>query len=98
MLVMNLIYANRPDAVARSFLEHYNKNAGQLYSFPIAKAKINEGTFAGWDGKERQFLRKGRWVYAEPPQITTTHIGTSTTQIRLINVIPELAKSKVDQG
>ena len=88
-LVMELVFANREDEIARTFLDHYDRSAGALWDFKIAPVNSKQGTFAGWTDKESKNIREGRWIYTRPPRVETTHPGYSTTTIQLINLLPE---------
>ena len=88
-LLMELVFANREDEIARTFLDHYDRCAGALWDFKIAPVNSKKGTFAGWTDTESKNIREGRWIYARPPRVETTHPGYSTTTIQLINLLPE---------
>ena len=85
-LVMQLVYANQPDSVARSFMDHYDEVYGNFAEFSIPAGTAKNGTFAGWTSNKS--VSKGKWLYARPPQIVTTHPGYSSTTIQLINIEP----------
>ncbi len=87
---MDLVYANREDSVARSFLQHYDGTSGTFNNFSVADINPDKGTFAGWDGPISDNISKGHWVYANAPRVVSVHPGFSTTTVRLINLEPEL--------
>ena len=76
---IQLSFANRGDSVARAILQHFHAYLGSYKSF-----KLPREIFKDWNGK----LDNGDWIYASSPQVVTTHPGTSTTSVRLINVNP----------
>ena len=90
-LVMQLIYANRPDEIARSFLDHYDEAYGEFANFKIPAGTSKNGTFAGWT--DRTSVLVGEWIYVRPPQVVTTHPGYSTTTIQLLNLEPDTSSS-----
>lgn len=89
-VIMDLVYANREDSVARSFLQHYDGTSGTFNNFSVADINPDKGTFAGWDGPISDNISKGHWVYANAPRVVSVHPGFSTTTVRLINLEPEL--------
>lgn len=76
---LQLTFANRSDSVAEAILEHYHDYTGsyQHFNLPIE-------IFKDWTKN----LGNGNWIYAAPPQVVTSHPGTSTTTVRLINTLP----------
>lgn len=89
-VIVNLVYANRPDKIARMFMDHYDSCIGEFYDFPIEPVNEYEGPFAGWDDPTIK-LNEGRWIYARPPQIEQTAIDHSTTTIQILNISPQLS-------
>ena len=94
-VILELVYANRPDAVARDFLDHYLDSVGVWNNFTLPTEKLKEGPMAGWaieDGE--RYLSDGYWSYNRPPQITSVHPGTSTitTQLIWMGIKPDLCK------
>ena len=97
-VVMQLVYANRRDEIARMFMDHYDQCSGEFYDFPIAPVNEKEGTFAGWDDSDTRKIRQGLWIYARPPRIDQTAIGHSTTTIQILNLAPELIDAEAGSG
>lgn len=75
---LNLSFANRADSVAQDILNHYNAFLGGFESF-----KLSEEIFKDWNSDYPNRIRDAEWIYDAPPQITTSHPGTSTTSVRL---------------
>jgi len=97
-VVMQLVYANRRDEIARMFMDHYDQCSGEFYDFPIAPVDKKEGTFAGWDDPDTKNIRQGRWIYTRPPRIEQTAIGHSTTTIEILNLSPALMDPDAGSG
>ena len=75
---LSLTFANRADAVAEEILAHYDSYTSTLNTFNLS-AEILED----WDAPLQVNWRTSLWIYDAAPQVTTTHIGTSTTNVRL---------------
>ena len=89
-VLLDLVYANTTDSVARTFLNHYLSCAGEWADFALPAEKLKTGPMAGWaDTDSERFLSKGRWAYAGAPQITSVHPGTSTVTLQLISLETE---------
>lgn len=89
-VLLDLVYANTTDSVARTFLNHYLSCAGEWADFALPAEKLKTGPMAGWaDTDSERFLSKGRWAYAGAPQVTSVHPGTSTVTLQLISLETE---------
>jgi hypothetical protein len=97
-VIMDLVFANRRDEIARMFMDHYDQCSGEFYDFPIAPVNQKSGTFAGWDDPDTRNIRRGRWIYTRPPRIEQTAIGHSTTTIQILNLVPELMNPDAGSG
>ena len=75
---LSLTFANRSDAVANAVLNHYHVTMGSLKGF-----KLSSEILSDWDSSHRSALQDATWIYEAPPQVTTSHLGTSTTSVRL---------------
>ena len=89
-VILELVYANRADGVARDFMNHYLASAGEWDDFTLPGEKLKEGPMAGWSvNNGDRYLSKGRWAYNRPPKVTSVHPGTSTVTVQLISLESE---------
>ena len=72
---LQLTFANRSDSIAQAILKHFHAHRGQHEGF-----KLPDEIFGDWNQK----LGQGKWRYASSPQVVTSHVGTSTTSVRLL--------------
>jgi len=86
-VILELVYANRADGVARDFMNHYLGSVGEWDDFQLPGEKLKEGPMAGWsvDNADR-YLSKGRWAYNRPPLVESVHPNTSTITVQLISL------------
>lgn len=75
---LSLTFANRADNVAEDILRHYHAFTGGFKTF-----KLSTEIFEDWNSSYKNELRQAGWIYDAPPQVTTSHPGTSTTSVRL---------------
>lgn len=75
---LSLTFANRVDAVAEEILNHYDAYTSSLESFKLSTEILED-----WASPFRASWTNSQWIYEAPPQVTSTHIGTSTTNVRL---------------
>lgn len=75
---LNLTFANRDDSVADDILRHYHAMTGGFQTFQLSGEIL-----ADWDSVYRKTLLNAHWIYDAPPQVTTSHKSTSTTNVRL---------------
>ena len=86
-VILELTYENRKDDVARDLMNHYFACAGEWDNFKLPKDSIKKGVMAGWKVRDADsYITKGRWSYARPPQVESTHVGRSTTKITLVSI------------
>ena len=86
-VILELVYANRADGVARDFMNHYLAAAGEWDDFKLPGEKLKKGPLAGWSVKNGdRYLSKGRWAYNRPPTVESVHPNTSTVTVQLISL------------
>lgn len=86
-VILDLVYANRPDGVARDFMNHYLAAAGEWDDFKLPNEELKKGPMAGWSVKNGdRYLSEGRWAYNRPPLVESVHPGTSTVTVQLISL------------
>lgn len=78
---LSLTFANRLDAVAEEILTHYDAYTSSLNSFQLSSEILED-----WNSPFRFSWTNSQWIYESPPQVTSTHIGTSTTNVRLLRI------------
>lgn len=76
---LQLVFANRNDAVARAILDHYHQLNGSYKAF-----HLSDEVLADWNSVYRDRIRGAEWTYEAPPQVVSSHINTSTTSVRLV--------------
>jgi hypothetical protein len=76
---LQLVFANRHDAVARAILDHYHELNGSYKAF-----HLSDEVLADWNSVYRERIRGAEWTYEAPPQVVSSHINTSTTSVRLV--------------
>lgn len=76
---LQLSFANQPDSVASSILQHYHEMTGGFSSFNLSESILKD-----WDSIYRSTLKGAEWTYDAAPQVTTSHPGYSTTSVRLL--------------
>ena len=78
---LSLTFANRVDAVAEEILTHYDAYTSSLNSFQLSPEILED-----WNSPFRFSWTNSQWIYETAPQVTSTHIGTSTTNVRLLRI------------